>query len=60
MLMPVGTYCLWLNSESIITHEFNRVNTKINYSADAVEPTFAGLILTPGPIVDATAQDLMY
>lgn len=58
--MPYGTYCLWLNSECIISQEKSRVNTYFNYSAAAAEPTLAGLILTPGPIVDATAHDLMY
>lgn len=59
-LTPYGTYCLWLNSECILPQDKSLVNTLINYSATAVEPTLLGLIRTPGPIVDATAQDLIY
>ena len=32
----------------------------LNYSAVATVPTLLGLIFTPGPIVEATATDLMY
>ena len=31
-----------------------------NYSATGVAVNLLGLILTPGPIVEATATDLMY
>ena len=53
------TYCL-RQANTILTYKLTYVNNKFNYSATAVATNLFGLILMPGPIVVATAQDLMY